>query len=139
VTRFDAEVASAEALPRTACDVYAPCALGAVLNDRTIPELRCRIVAGAANNQLHELRHGRVLLERGITYAPDFVINAGGILNVSQEFAPGGYDEEVARAKVKNIFKAVKETLALARALAIPTSEAALRLARTKLAAAMVR
>ena len=65
------------------CDVVAPCALGAVLNDESIPRLRCRIVAGAANNQLaDERRHGLELHQRGILYAPDFVINAGGLISV---------------------------------------------------------
>jgi leucine dehydrogenase len=139
VADFGAVAAPRGTIHRTECDVFAPCALGAGLNDQTIPELRCRIVAGAANNQLGEPRHGRMLLDRGITYAPDFVINSGGIINVGLEFAPGGYDEEQAWARVQRVFRAVKETLALARALHMPTSEAAVRLARNKLDAAMVR
>ncbi len=136
---FGAVVEDVKRIHAAACDVFAPCALGAVINDQTLPELRCRIVAGAANNQLHELRHGEELRKRKIVNAPDFVINAGGIINVGQEFAPGGYQEAVATKKVANIFRAVKETLALAKALEIPTSEAALRLAKSKLAAGLVK
>jgi leucine dehydrogenase len=66
-------------------DVFAPCALGAILDDATLPRLRCAVVAGAANNQLAEPRHGEALRARGILYAPDYVINAGGIINISYE------------------------------------------------------
>jgi leucine dehydrogenase len=78
------------------CDVYSPCARGATLNDDTIPRLKCKAVAGAANNQLLERRHGDELKRRGILYTPDYVINAGGIINVGVELLPGGYKEEVA-------------------------------------------
>lgn len=110
-------------------DVFAPCALGAVLNDRTIPQLKCRVVAGAANNQLAEDRHGEALLERGILYAPDFVINAGGIINVSVEFVAGGYDEKASTLRVKNIYNALKDIIRTSREKQIPTSEAAVVLA----------
>src|SRR5262249_22805626 len=82
------------------CAVLAPCALGGTLNDQTIPKLRCGAVAGCANNQLLEPRHGDELTRRGILYAPDFVINAGGIINVGLELAPGGYDPETAHHKI---------------------------------------
>jgi leucine dehydrogenase len=112
-----------------ACDVLAPCALGAVLNDRTVPQIQARVVAGAANNQLAEDRHGEALLERGILYAPDFVINAGGIINVSAEFAPGGYDEAASTQRVRNIYNALKDILATSRRQQIPTNQAAVVLA----------
>jgi leucine dehydrogenase len=116
------------------CDVFAPCALGAVLNDRTIPQIQAKIVAGAANNQLAEDRHGEELLRRGILYAPDFVINAGGIINVSCEFQPNGYDEAASLVKVRNIYEAVKDVVATSRAQSIPTSQAAVVLAEKILA-----
>src|SRR5687768_4437778 len=73
-------------------DIYAPCALGATLNDTTIPRLKCRVIAGAANNQLKdEMKHGYMLIDRGITYAPDFLINAGGLINVYNEYL-GNYN-----------------------------------------------
>lgn len=111
------------------CDVFAPCALGAVLNDQTIPALQCKVVAGAANNQLLEPRHGRALMDRGILYAPDYVINAGGIINVSVEFAPGGYDEKLALEKIERIPRALRELWTISKEERIPTSDAADRLA----------
>lgn len=117
-----------------ACDVFAPCALGAILNDRTIPQLKCKVVAGGANNQLAEDRHGVALLDRGILYAPDFVINAGGIINVSVEYAKGGYDEAHSTQRCRNIYNAIKDIIATSRKQEIPTSEAAVVLAEKILA-----
>lgn len=85
-------------------DVYAPCALGATLNDQTIPQLKAKIVAGCANNQLAQARHGDMLLNNGVLYAPDYVINAGGIINVSFEQAPNGYNPADSTAKVQEIY-----------------------------------
>ncbi|HEX5078016.1 MAG TPA: Glu/Leu/Phe/Val dehydrogenase dimerization domain-containing protein [Geminicoccaceae bacterium] len=84
-------------------EVFAPCALGGIINDQTLPELSCDIVAGAANNQLREPRHGAALHARGILYAPDYVINAGGLINIAQELRPGGYDRARALAQVATI------------------------------------
>ncbi|MCC6671969.1 MAG: Glu/Leu/Phe/Val dehydrogenase [Planctomycetes bacterium] len=126
----DAEVLS------MACDVFAPCALGAVLNDKTIPNLRCKAVAGAANNLLHEPRHGAQLKERGILYAPDYVINAGGIINVGCEYLPGGYDEKESLRRIERIPKALKELWLIAKQQGIPASEAADHLAEQILAEA---
>jgi leucine dehydrogenase len=85
------------------CDVFAPCALGAIVNDETIPRLKCRIVAGSANNQLKEPRHGDALMARGILYAPDFVINGGGVVNVADELHPDGYHHDRAYQRVARI------------------------------------
>ena len=79
---------------RTPCDVFAPCAAGAVLNARTIPMLSCKIIAGSANNQLETSGDGYALHRRGIVYAPDYVINAGGLINVYDETLPGGYNRD---------------------------------------------
>jgi leucine dehydrogenase len=111
------------------CDVFAPCALGAVINDETIPDFRCPIIAGAANNLLLEPRHGKALADREILYAPDYVINAGGIINVSVEFLDGGYDEEVALRRIERIPEALAELWTLAKEENIPPSDAADRLA----------
>src|SRR5205807_862150 len=94
---FGAAVTDIADIPKVDCDVFAPCALGAGLNDDTIPHLRAKIVAGAANNQLAEPRHGDDLFARGILYAPDYAINAGGLINVAQEVK--GYDAKVSREK----------------------------------------
>jgi leucine dehydrogenase len=133
-TETGATVVEPTEILRTECDILAPCALGAVFNDETIPRLKTRIVAGAANNVLLKEEHGRRLMERGILYAPDYVINAGGIINVSIEVEPKGYDAERSRRKVDNIYLALKRVFEIARRDAIPTNEASNRLAEERLA-----
>ncbi len=118
-----------------ACDVYAPCARGATINDATIPQLKCKAVAGCANNQLLEPRHADVLKARGIVYAPDYVINAGGIINVSIELVPGGYDEPKALAKIDRIYDNLRQVFQIARDQGVSTHTAAERLAEQRLAA----
>ncbi len=113
-------------------DVFMPCALGAVLNDDTIPRLRAKVVAGAANNQLAEDRHGAMLAERGILYAPDYVINAGGAINASREL--GDYDRDEAYRAIARIADTLAEIFARAEADGLPTSAAADRLAEERLA-----
>jgi len=115
------------------CDVVAPCALGAVLNDESIPRLRCRIVAGAANNQLaDERRHGQELHERGILYAPDFVINAGGLISVYNEIV--GYNRDTAMRMARGIHANMARVFEISRAQSIPTALAADRLAEERIA-----
>ena len=118
-----------------ACDIYAPCARGAGLNDQTIPKLRCRSIAGAANNQLLEPRHGDLLRSRSILYAPDYVINAGGIINVAVELLPGGYDEAVSLRKIDNIYTNLKRVFEISRKQNISTHEAANKLAEQRISA----
>ncbi|WOT06511.1 Leu/Phe/Val dehydrogenase [Shewanella youngdeokensis] len=100
-TEFGATVVAPQEIYHQDVDVYAPCALGATINDTTIPLLKATIVAGCANNQLAEVRHGELLKEQNILYAPDYVINAGGIINVSFE---KDYDEAASTAKVEQIY-----------------------------------
>ncbi len=126
---FGATVVTPHEIYAAEADVFAPCALGAVLNDRTIPELKCKVIAGAANNVLAEERHGEALLQRGILYAPDFVINAGGIINVSVEFAEGGYNEEASLKRIENIYNAIGDIVRTSQEQGIPTSQAAVVLA----------
>lgn len=116
------------------CDVLAPCALGAVINDETLPRLKTRIVAGAANNVLLREEHGARLKAMDVLYAPDYVINAGGIINVCIEVEKGGYNEARSRAKVENIYNALKKVFALAKSHNLSTNEAANRLAEDILA-----
>lgn len=123
-------VVDASEILSTPCDVLAPCALGAVINDETLPRLKTRIVAGAANNILLREEHGARLKAAGILLAPDYVINAGGIINVSIEFEKGGYDEARSRAKVENIYHALKKVYAVSKAHHMPTNEAANHLAQ---------
>ena len=115
------------------CDVFAPCALGSALNDKTIPKLKAKIVAGAANNQLAEPRHGDDLHARGILYAPDYAINAGGLVNVAQEVV--GYDEKAARENTLEIFDTIYEIAERSKRLNAPTYKIADIMVEEKLAA----
>ena len=116
------------------CDVLAPCALGSALNDDTIPRIRSRIVAGAANNQLAEPRHGDDLHSRGILYAPDYAINAGGLINVALELE--GYDADKARAKTMTVYDTIREIAERSTASMTPTYRVADLLVEEKLAKA---
>jgi leucine dehydrogenase len=109
------------------CDIFAPCALGAVIRDDTIPELKCKVIAGAANNQLERPEHGEALQDLGILYAPDFVINSGGLMNVSDELI--GYDRERAMKKVEGIYRTLREIFRRSRTEGIAPAVAATRLA----------
>jgi leucine dehydrogenase len=133
-SKTGAKVVQPAEILATPCDVLAPCALGAVVNDDTLPRLRCRVIAGGANNQLLRESHGRRLHDAGILYAPDYVINAGGIINVSIEVEPNGYSPDRSRAKVDNIYHALKRVFAISRQEGIPTNEASNRLAEERLA-----
>ena len=104
-------------------DVFAPCALGAILNDSTIPQLKAKIVAGAANNQLAEPRHGLELMKRGILYAPDYVINAGGIIDVYHERI--GFDRSALLKHIEGIHDNLMEVFERARKEERPTGEVA--------------
>jgi leucine dehydrogenase len=105
------------------CDIFCPCALGGVLNDNTIGRLKCSVVAGAANNQLASEEDGDALHERGILYAPDYIINAGGLINVADEIY--GYDAERARRKTSAIKDVLLKVLRAAQDKGIPTYKAA--------------
>jgi leucine dehydrogenase len=113
------------------CDVFAPCALGAIINDATLRRLRCQIVAGGANNQLEEDRHGDALDAKGILYAPDYVINAGGLINVYGEIV--GYGLETAKEKAYGIYGTLLSIYEIAAEEGIPTYRAADRLARERI------
>lgn len=115
------------------CDIAAPCALGAVINDDSIDKLKCKAVAGAANNQLAEPRHGKALHERGIHYAPDFVINAGGLINVYCEL--DGYNRDRAMRMCNAIGQSVAKIFEIAQEEDIPSSDAAVRMARRRIEA----
>jgi len=114
------------------CDVFAPCALGSILNDKTIPRLKCRVIAGGANNQLERREHAEVLKKRGILYAPDYVINAGGLISVFQEIQ--GYDEKECRERVKAVYQTLSQVFDIAKENNITTAIAADRLVEMKLA-----
>ena len=110
-------------------DIYSPCALGATVNDNTIDRLKCQIIAGAANNQLEdENRHGKELMARGFIYAPDFLINAGGLINVGIDYL-GGWSKERVYRKVEKIYNTTLDILSMSEKEGIHTQEAAIRLA----------
>jgi leucine dehydrogenase len=117
-------------------EVLAPCALGGVINDRTLPQLSCDIVAGAANNQLREPRHGTALHAQGILYAPDYVTNAGGLINIAQELRPGGYDRTRALAHVATIGTTLAEIFERSEREGRPTHEIADQVAEERIGAA---
>jgi glutamate dehydrogenase/leucine dehydrogenase len=129
-----AEVLPPEAVLRTECDVLAPCALGGVLTTASVSELRCRVVCGAANNQVADDVAGDALAARGIVYAPDFVVNAGGIINIAQEWASDGYSSERAHADAARIEGTTRAVFELARAERMAPHRAAHELARRRLA-----
>ncbi|MGY0218253.1 Leu/Phe/Val dehydrogenase [Endozoicomonadaceae bacterium StTr2] len=120
----------------TEMDVFAPCAMGAVINDETIPRLSAAIVAGAANNQLKSERHGLALMERGILYAPDYVINAGGIIDVSHEREQ--YESGRVRQHIEGIGDTLSEIFERSERDGIPTVQEANRLAEERLNQGMV-
>lgn len=114
-------------------DIYAPCAMGATINDATIHKIKAKVIAGAANNQLaNEVVHGAILQERGILYAPDFLINAGGIINVYAELAHYGKAEIM--AKTENIYNTTLEIFDFAIANKMTTHQAALTIAQQRIA-----
>ena len=113
------------------CDIFSPCALGGVLNSRTIPRLKCRIVAGGANNQLLGEEDGTTLHDRSILYAPDYIINAGGIINISCEIG-SPYREDRAREMTERIYETMERVLQLASRDEIPTAQAADKLAQER-------
>lgn len=134
VQELGATAAHVEAIYDADADVFAPCALGAVLNDETIPRLKSNVIAGSANNQLAEGRHGVVLRQRGILYAPDYAINAGGIINIAHEDRVAGtYDKVGALEAVSRIKDTLAEIFQRADATDTPTSEIADAMAEERL------
>lgn len=128
---FAARTVSPEAIYAVDAEIFAPCAMGAVLNDDTVAQLRCGIVGGAANNQLAREEHGELLLSRGILYAPDFVINAGGMIRVASE--RDGYDQRRVDRAVEGIGNTLLAIFQDAEAQGVPTHTAARRLAQARL------
>ncbi|MBI2743817.1 MAG: Glu/Leu/Phe/Val dehydrogenase [Chlamydiales bacterium] len=125
---YSAEVVSTDEILSTPCDVVAPCAMGGILNATSIAKLRCLAVAGCANNQLLKDTDADLLRKRGILYAPDFVINAGGLINVSHELLPEGYNPSSARDKTDKIYDQLLAIYAIADQNRISTHAAAIAL-----------
>lgn len=130
---YDVAVVAADEAHRVPCDIFSPCALGGVLNATTIPDLRCWAVAGAANNQLASPGCGRMLADAGVLYAPDFVVNAGGIINISFEWSAGGYDRDAAFARVARVYDTTLTIVDAAKRDGVTPVEAALAIGRARL------
>jgi len=130
--KYGAEIYTGEDIYTLDADIYAPCALGATVNDTTINQLNVDIIAGAANNQLaNEAVHGKILSERGIVYAPDFVINAGGIINVYAELE--GYGKTEIMRKTENIYNTTLEIIRNAEVNNLTTHAASLAIAQSRI------
>ncbi|WP_378185192.1 Glu/Leu/Phe/Val dehydrogenase [Aquimarina sp. W85] len=130
--KYGAEIYRGSDLYAETADIYAPCALGATINDETINKLKVKVIAGAANNQLAvEDIHGALLQEKGIVYAPDFLINAGGIINVYAEIE--GYGRDQIMAKTENIYNTTLQILSKAQEANITTNAAAMRIAEERI------
>ncbi|MFG6494254.1 branched-chain amino acid dehydrogenase [Fictibacillus sp. UD] len=131
VEDFGARAVEIDEIYSVDCDIFAPCALGAIINDDTISKIKAKVVAGAANNQLKETRHGDALHEMGIVYAPDYVINAGGVINVADEL--NGYNRDRAMKKVETIYDNIASVIEISKRDNIPTYLAADRLAEERI------
>jgi glutamate dehydrogenase/leucine dehydrogenase len=120
------------------CDIFSPCALGGVLDAKVVFELNCRGVVGSANNQLATPEDGRVLADRGIVYAPDFVVNSGGVINIADELAgyEHGYDQDRAYARVRGIFDTTLQVLRASEEQQLPPGEVAEAMAEQRIAKA---
>ncbi|VEF47856.1 butyryl-CoA dehydrogenase [Bacillus freudenreichii] len=131
VEAFSAEPVDPNDIYGVDADIFAPCALGAIINDETIPQLKAKVIAGSANNQLKDSRHGDIIHEKGIVYAPDYVLNAGGVINVADELH--GYNQERALKKVETIYNNVEKVINISKRDRIPTYMAADRMAEERI------
>lgn len=127
--KYGATFVSNSQIHKVECDIFSPCALGAVINSHTIPELRCRAIGGSANNQLMQETDGDELKRRGILYAPDFVINAGGLINVATEIEVGGYNPSLSQKKVHHLYNLLITIFEIAERNGSSTNNAAISLA----------
>lgn len=131
-------VVAADQIISQPCDIFSPCAMGGVINDNTIGKLQCKAIVGCANNQLAEPRHGDELKAKGILYAPDYLVNAGGIINVFFEQMPEGYNADRANAKIKAIGETLAEIYALAEQQNVSPAKAADTLAERRFRGASI-
>lgn len=132
ITHYNAEFVTADKMFDLDIDIYAPCALGATINDETLSRLKCKVICGAANNQLADEKiHGEMVTDKGILYAPDFVVNAGGIINVFYELE--GYNRERAMAHAEKIYDTTWNIIQTAKTQNIPTYIAANRIAEQRI------
>jgi len=132
VEKYHATYVAPDKIYDVEADIFCPCALGAIINDDTIKRLKVKIIAGGANNQLaDEKKHAQALIERGILYAPDYAINAGGLINVANELE--GYSRERALQQAEEIYNTIRKIFSIAKSEGIPTSQASDRLAEERI------
>ncbi|MFD1850572.1 Glu/Leu/Phe/Val family dehydrogenase [Oceanobacillus bengalensis] len=131
VDAFDATAVDPNDIYDVDCDIYAPCALGATINDDTINRLKAKVIAGSANNQLKSDFHGDIVFEKGIVYAPDYIINSGGVINVADELY--GYNRERVLKKVGMLYDSLSNVFEISRRDNIPTYVAADRMAEERI------
>jgi leucine dehydrogenase len=131
--KYNAKTVPIDQILQVECDVLAPCAMGGIINDKTVPLFRCKAIAGCANNQLLRDVHAQLLRERGILYAPDFVINAGGLINVTEELEDAGYTPTHPRYKIHHIYDTLQAIYEIADKNNESTQSAALALAEYRL------
>ncbi|MBM7569722.1 Leu/Phe/Val dehydrogenase [Aquibacillus albus] len=131
VDAYNAKAVDPDDIYSVDCDIFSPCALGATINNQTIPQLKAKIIAGAANNQLKESKHGDELHEKGIAYAPDFVINAGGVINIADEL--NGYNKDRALKRVETIYDKILKVFQISNQENIPTYQAAEKMAEERI------
>jgi len=129
---YSAKIVGLEDIYKQECDIFAPCAIGGTINDETIEMLKCKAVCGSANNQLLDDRHADILKDKNILYAPDFVVNAGGLLNVSLELDKEGYSSIKSRENINKIYDEINEIYKIAEENNISTNQAAIKLAQYK-------
>src|SRR5699024_566687 len=134
VKDFGAKAVDPDDIYSVECDIYSPCVLGGVINDETIQQIKAKAIAGSANNQLLTDAHGEMLYKKGIIYAPDYVINSGGVINVADELLPNGYNQERAMSKVETIYDSLTKVYEIANRDHISTSVAADRMAEERIA-----
>jgi leucine dehydrogenase len=138
--KYGIEAVSTDSIYDVQCDIFSPCALGATINPETLPRIRAKIIAGAANNQLSTDEMGYEVMKRGIVYAPDYAINAGGLTNIYHEsMIEGGYNKDRAFAHTAKIRQTIELILERAAAEKLPTSLVADRIAQERVAHASKR
>jgi leucine dehydrogenase len=133
VKEFGVRAAAPEEIYGLACDVFSPCALGAVINDETLKKFKCKIICGCANNQLKEERHGDLVQKMGILYAPDYIANGGGTIYDTDRLEVGNVSHERGKEKVSRIYQTMERLIEISKAEKIPTYLAADRLAEGRI------
>jgi len=133
VARYDVDKVDPDAIYDVECDIFCPCALGAVICDETLARLRCKIISGSANNQLKEERHGGLLEQKGMVYAPDYIANAGGTIYDTDRLCVGGVSHKRGKEKVSRIYQNMERVFEIANRDKISTCLAAERMAEERI------